>query len=345
MPESSANHHVLIVEDDAITRSRVAAYFEKAGYEVSESEDGEGIQRLLAETDIAVVLLDINLPVKDGLALAKELSEKTDVGIILVSARDDEIDRIVGLEIGADDYVTKPFNPRELLARVKNLIRRIHLGREHSARQRNVSFSGWTLDRSRRSLSSDSDANIPLTRGEFELLCAFLDHPGETLHREWLMEKVTHRSWDPNERTIDVLVRRLRGKNRTEPAGSDDHPHRSRRRLPVRQRSDLSRIRVAHKHGQIGRRRFEARRIDHVADMAAMIGSVIDHVQHDLGAGHRALTTADELELDDVISLLISNSLDVVQIPVVNRALHYAKLTKIRAILRTPSSVAVGNPQ
>ncbi|MEM7292298.1 MAG: two-component system response regulator TorR [Pseudomonadota bacterium] len=212
MLENNFNQHVLIVEDDAITRSRVSAYFEKAGYQVSESEDGEGIQRLLADSDIAVVLLDINLPGKDGLALAKELSEKTDVGIILVSARDDEIDRIVGLEIGADDYVTKPFNPRELLARVKNLIRRIHSGRERAGHTRHVSFSGWTLDRSRRCVSSGSQDNIALTRGEFELLTAFIDHPGETLPREWLMEKVTHRSWDPNERTIDVLVRRLRGK-------------------------------------------------------------------------------------------------------------------------------------
>jgi len=212
MTESLTNHHVLIVEDDAVTRSRVAAYLEKAGYQVSESEGGESVHRLLADTDIAVVLLDINLPGTDGLAIAKELSEKTDVGIILVSARDDEIDRIVGLEIGADDYVTKPFNPRELVARVKNLIRRIQRGRVTALPARNVSFSGWTLDRSRRSLSSDGRASIPLTRGEFELLTAFLDHPGETLHREWLMEKVTHRTSDPNERIIDVLVRRLRTK-------------------------------------------------------------------------------------------------------------------------------------
>ena len=219
MTERRVNHHVLVVEDDAVTRTRVAAYLEKAGYQVSESEDGEGIHRLLANTDIAVVLLDINLPGNDGLTLAKELSEKTDVGIILVSARDDEIDRIVGLEIGADDYVTKPFNPRELVARVKNLIRRIHSGREKSSRPRNISFSGWTLDRSRRSLVSDDHTSVTLTRGEFELLSTFLEHPGETLHREWLMEKVTHRTSDPNERTIDVLVRRLRGK--LEPGASD----------------------------------------------------------------------------------------------------------------------------
>ncbi len=212
MTSTTHHHHVLIVEDDEVTRARIAAYFEAENYQVSQSEDGEGINRVMAESTVDVVLLDINLPGKDGLQIARELSEKTDVGIILVSARDDEIDRIVGLEIGADDYVTKPFNPRELLARVKNLIRRRQSDRTRHHKQRSKSFSGWTLDLSRRRLSSDGEEDLPLTRGEFELLVTFLEHPGKTLHREWLMEKVTHRVWSPNERTIDVLVLRLRNK-------------------------------------------------------------------------------------------------------------------------------------
>ena len=212
MTDTHSSHHVLIVEDDAVTRTRMAAYFEAENYRVSQSEDGEGIHRSIAEFAIDVVLLDINLPGKDGLQLARELSEKTDVGIILVTARNDEIDRIVGLEIGADDYVTKPFNPRELLARVKNLIRRKQVDQTQLQKQRSKSFSGWTLDLSRRCLSSDTEDNLPLTRGEYELLVTFLEHPGKTLHREWLMEKVTHRVWSPNERTIDVLVLRLRNK-------------------------------------------------------------------------------------------------------------------------------------
>lgn len=212
MTETYSPNHVLIVEDDAVTRARMAAYFESENYQVSQSEDGENIHRLIAESAIDVVLLDINLPGKDGLQLARELSEKTDVGIILVSARIDEIDRIVGLEIGADDYVTKPFNPRELLARVKNLIRRMQSDQNRHHKQRSKSFSGWNLDLSRRCLSSASQDKLPLTRGEFELLVTFLEHPGKTLHREWLMEKVTHRVWSPNERTIDVLVLRLRNK-------------------------------------------------------------------------------------------------------------------------------------
>jgi two-component system torCAD operon response regulator TorR len=210
--EAHSTHHVLIVEDDTVTRARMAAYFESEDYRVSQSEDGADALRLISESTIDVILLDINLPGKDGLQLARELSEKSDVGIILVSTRTDEIDRIVGLEIGADDYVTKPFNPRELLARVKNLIRRKQSDQNRHQKQRSKSFSGWSLDLSRRCLSSSKQDNLRLTRGEFELLVTFLEYPGKTLHREWLMEKVTHRVWSPNERTIDVLVLRLRNK-------------------------------------------------------------------------------------------------------------------------------------
>ncbi len=212
MTDTNCTHHVLIVEDDAVTRARMVAYFEAENYRVSQSEDGESVDRLIAESAIDVVLLDINLPGKDGLQLARELCEKTDVGIILVSVRNDDIDRIVGLEIGADDYVCKPFNPRELLARVKNLIRLKQPDTSSQQKTRSKSFSGWTLDLSRRNLSSSTQEKLPLTRGEFELLVTFLEHPGKTLHREWLMEKVTHRVWSPNERTIDVLVLRLRNK-------------------------------------------------------------------------------------------------------------------------------------
>lgn len=212
MADTNFTHHVLIVEDDAVTRARIAAYFESENYRVSQSEDGNDGARMVTESAIDVVLLDIKLPGNDGLQIARELSEKTDVGIILVTARDDEVDRIVGLEIGADDYVTKPFNPRELLARVKNLIRRKQSDQSRLHKQRSKTFSGWTLDLSRRCLSSNTQDKLSLTRGEFELLVTFLEHPGKILHREWLMEKVTHRVWSPNERTIDVLVLRLRNK-------------------------------------------------------------------------------------------------------------------------------------
>ncbi|MGI9301681.1 MAG: two-component system response regulator TorR [Gammaproteobacteria bacterium] len=221
MTDTNHKNHILVVEDEAVTRTRITAYFEAEGYQVSQSEDGANVRRIVSESNIDVVLLDINLPRNDGLLLARELRENTDVGIILVTARSDDVDKIVGLEIGADDYVTKPFNPRELLARVKSLIRRTQAEQQAPDRQRLRSFSGWSLDVVRRCLISSDEQSVPLTRGEFELLSAFLDHPNETLHRERLMDRVTHRSWNPNDRIIDVLVRRLRNKiekNPHEPA-------------------------------------------------------------------------------------------------------------------------------
>ena len=215
MTDLGRDRHLLIVEDDAVTRTRIRAYFQNEGFRVSESENGDGIMQALASDPVDVVLLDVNLPGADGFKLARELSEKTDVGIILVTGRTDDIDRVVGLEIGADDYVTKPFNPRELLARVKNLIRRARTEGQQRGKPLLRSFSGWTLDASRRSLVNSEGRSTALTRGEFELLSAFLDHPGEVLSRERLMSRVTHRVWSPGDRMVDVLVRRLRQKLET----------------------------------------------------------------------------------------------------------------------------------
>ncbi len=204
--------HILIVEDDAVTRTRIRAYFENEGFRVSESENGAGVIQTLTHDPVDVVLLDVNLPGTDGFKLARELSEKTAVKIILVTARTDDVDRVVGLEIGADDYVTKPFNPRELLARVKNLIRRSSAEPPAKAQPVQYAFGGWTLDTSRRCLVDADGRQVVLTRGEFELLSAFLEHPGEVLSRERLLSRVTHRVWSPGDRTVDVLVRRLRQK-------------------------------------------------------------------------------------------------------------------------------------
>jgi two-component system torCAD operon response regulator TorR len=130
-----------------------------------------------------------------------------------VTGKTDDIDRIVGLEIGADDYVTKPFNPRELLARVTNLLRRIHSHSEAAIQHKSIySFDGLLLDVSRRHLLGRDQQEIKLTRAEFELLVVFMTHPGQVLNRDRLLSQVTHRSWDPNDRTIDVLVMRLRRK-------------------------------------------------------------------------------------------------------------------------------------
>jgi two-component system, OmpR family, torCAD operon response regulator TorR len=207
--------HILVVEDDSVTRQKLAGYFQAEGYRVSEAEDAEAAWRLLDGAGVDLVLLDINLPGEDGLYLTRQIRAKLDVGIILVTGRTHDVDRIVGLEIGADDYVTKPFNQRELLARVKNLLRRIAAAgplEESSCR-----FGDWSFDLRRRQLMAGDGAIVPLTRAEFELLSALVRHPHVVMTRDRLLSYVTHRQWDPSDRTIDVLVRRLRGKIEPDP--------------------------------------------------------------------------------------------------------------------------------
>jgi len=209
--------HVLIVEDDAVTRAKLAGYLEVAGHRVSEAADGEEMRAVLARDPADLLLLDINLPGEDGLGLARQLRDRSEIGIILVTSRTDEVDRIVGLELGADDYVTKPFNPRELLARVKSLLRRCS-GSSSAGDGERRRFAGWDFDRRTRRLVAPDGRRVPLTRAEYELLSAFAERPGMVLSRDRLLQKVTHRSWEPNDRSIDVLVRRLRQKLEQDPA-------------------------------------------------------------------------------------------------------------------------------
>lgn len=214
------NFHILVVEDEPVTRTKLAGYFEKEGYRVSELASGEEMLALLENSRADLVLLDINLPGEDGLFLTRWLRGQSEIGIILVTGRTDEIDRIVGLEMGADDYVTKPFNYRELLARVKNLLRRIAAVTEAPSSVVK-SFAGWVFDLQTRRLTSPGGKRVELTRAEYELLAAFVKHPGIVMSRDRLLDNVSHRKWDPNDRTIDVLVRRLRQKIEAEPTEPD----------------------------------------------------------------------------------------------------------------------------
>ena len=210
---SNDSTHVLIVEDDDVARTKLAGYLETAGHRVTEAADGRGLRRVLADDPVDLVLLDVNLPGEDGLDLTRFIRASHDVGIILVTGRTDDVDRIVGLEIGADDYVTKPFNPRELLARVKALLRRMSARTRPGSGTRTLrTFSGWRFDTRSRRLASPDGAKVPLTRAEFELLDALTGSPGAVLTRERLLGCITHRSWGPGDRTVDVLVRRLRRK-------------------------------------------------------------------------------------------------------------------------------------
>ena len=211
--------HLLLVEDDPVTRRRMAEYFRNEGFIVREAAHGAEMTRMLAERRVDLVLLDINLPGEDGLSLARKLRVSGDVAIIMVTGRDDDIDRIVGLEVGADDYVTKPFNPRELLARVKTVLRRT---RDHANVTGDESgrrlFSGWCLDLDHRRLHDERDSAVELTWAEFDLLAILCRFPNRTLTRDYLMPRVAHREWTPEDRTIDVLVRRLRQKIEINPA-------------------------------------------------------------------------------------------------------------------------------
>ncbi|GMQ46035.1 two-component system response regulator TorR [Vibrio sp. 10N] len=215
-------YHVLVVEDDVVTRSKLAGYFENEGYLVSEAQDGNEMRQVLQESSIDLVMLDINLPKEDGLMLTRELRSQSDIGIILVTGRTDSIDRIVGLEMGADDYVTKPFELRELLVRVKNLLWRISLARKQPVLEQSVEsehvihFGEWTFDKQRRSLTNSGDP-VKLTKAEYELLVALSTYPNQVLSRERILNMISHRVDAPNDRTIDVLIRRMRAKMEVDP--------------------------------------------------------------------------------------------------------------------------------
>lgn len=225
VPDSSATPHILIVEDDFASRSLLVSYFEKEGYRISETEQADDLVQRVEEHNIDLVLLDINLPGKDGLTLTRELRAASRVGIILVTSKGDEIDRIVGLELGADDYVTKPFNPRELLVRAKNLLWRVRETvepqRDNGRPAHQWHFEGWSLDGSKRLLTAPDETSERLPEGEFKLLQALITNSGQVLSRDQLMDAIHDREWTPNDRSVDVLVGRLRRKLRDNP--SDPH--------------------------------------------------------------------------------------------------------------------------
>jgi len=219
--ETHSAAHVMVVEDDPLSRALLVGYFEKEGYRVSASEHADDLLQRIEQERIALVLLDIKLPGKDGLTLTRELRAASRVGIILVTARDDDIDRIVGLELGADDYVTKPFNPRELLVRAKNLLWRVAQCTGAEVRepdQGSFRFEGWTLNPHKRQLMAPDGRLERLPQGEFKLLMALLTHAGQVLSRDQLMDAIHDREWTPNDRSVDVLVGRVRRKLDDNPA-------------------------------------------------------------------------------------------------------------------------------
>ncbi len=213
--------HIIIVEDDRTTRMRLAAYLREQGYRVSEVQDAEEMEEIIEVDPPELLIVDINLDGKDGLTITREQRLISRVGIILLTARDDRVDRIVGLEMGADDYVTKPFDKRELAARVKNLLARIaDIGQAPQGPPPVENFGPWCFDRIRRRLISTARTE-PLSKQEFDVMAALTDHPGQTLSRARLSELMGRGSLRPNDRMIDVVVGRLRKKLEQDPANPD----------------------------------------------------------------------------------------------------------------------------
>ncbi len=211
--------HIAVVDDEADITQLLAHYFKGHGFRVSQLHDGASLMALVAEDPPALVLLDLGLGSEDGLAIARQLRLKARCGLVFVTGRGDAVDKVVGLEIGADDYVTKPFDLRELLARVKAVLRRIEPSAGQAAAapvahtaQHRLCFAGWALDTAGRRLLDPAGADVAITTGEFDLLRTLAEHPGRVLSRDFLLEHTRGRPAGPFDRTIDVQVGRLRKK-------------------------------------------------------------------------------------------------------------------------------------
>ncbi|MGZ8156176.1 MAG: response regulator [Burkholderiales bacterium] len=217
----SNNGSVLIVEDDQEIREMVAEYLEGQGYDVHQAESGADMRETIERHLPDVVLLDVRLPGEDGLTLARYLRERYDVGIIMVTAANDVVDRVVGLEVGADDYVTKPFDPRELLARVKSVMRRLTTRTPAQATARvtteRVPVGRCFLDVAGHRLLDVQGSEVPLTSMEYDLLKVFTEHPNKVLTRDQILTLTRNREWEPFDRSIDIRIARLRRKIEANP--------------------------------------------------------------------------------------------------------------------------------
>jgi two-component system OmpR family response regulator len=205
--------HILIVEDDKDIGLLVAKYLKANEMRVSVAETGRSMDRILADTRISLVVLDRMLPGEDGLSICRRLRAASDIPIIILTAAADEVERIVGLEMGADDYLGKPFNPRELLARIRAVLRRRDDARGAvTSSKRAYRFAGWSLDGTMRRLHDPQGARVELTGAEFEVLLVFCERPGRTLSRDQIIDLTQGREAAPSERSVDILISRLRRK-------------------------------------------------------------------------------------------------------------------------------------
>jgi two-component system phosphate regulon response regulator OmpR len=213
---------ILVVDDDARIRQMLVRYFEDNGYKVSAVGDGAAMRAELARQSYAAIFLDLVLPNgENGLELLKEIRSGSDVPVLMLTGRDDVTDKVVGLEVGADDYVAKPFHLRELLARLRTILRRRSAvdssPRVAGAAEESLQFDGWRLDIGRRRLSSPVGVEVALTTGEFDMLLVFVRNPGRVLSRGTLMDLTRNRNLEAFDRVIDAQIVRLRKKIEKDP--------------------------------------------------------------------------------------------------------------------------------
>jgi len=208
----STMDHILIVDDDRDIRDLLSEYLQKQGYRASVAADGRAMRTVLARAEPDLIVLDLMLPGDDGLVLCREVRAQSDIPIIILTARGEEVDRIVGLEMGADDYLAKPFSPRELLARIKSILRRTRAlpSNLKPDQARLLHFAGWTLEVATRNLLSPEGIAIALSGTDYKLLRIFLDHPNRVLTRDQLIDMTQSRDAGPFDRSIDLQVSRLR---------------------------------------------------------------------------------------------------------------------------------------
>jgi len=211
-PEPEQIVRVLVVDDDPSLRSLVRDFLTAHGYEVIEADSGTAARNVLAQREVDVVILDVMMPGEDGLSIARSLSQRRDLAVIILSALGSETDRIVGLEVGADDYLAKPASPRELLARIRAVRRRWGLSEGREETGTSYSFDGWTFDIVRRVLRDPKGIIISLSEGEFSLLRVFVERPQRVLTRDQLLEYARGPDSDAYDRAVDTQISRLRRK-------------------------------------------------------------------------------------------------------------------------------------
>ena len=211
--------HILIVDDDRGIRDLTGRYLKKHGFRVDVAPDAKAMDRMLRDGRFDLVVLDIMLPGEDGLSICRRLRASTGLPIVMLTALAEDTERIIGLEIGADDYLVKPFNPRELLARIRAVLRRTEGigGPAGEGADAALIFAGWRIDPARRELFSPDGVLVALTAGEFDLLVAFVEHPRRVLSRDQLLDLTKGRDAQPFERSIDVQLSRLRHKIEADP--------------------------------------------------------------------------------------------------------------------------------